>query len=364
MRSASSVAMLVGVAALASGCALVAGYDFGKYGERAGAGGDASSSTGGGESASTAGGSMSVGSTSTGTGVLTTTVLYSGPDIPSRLAVDAAAVYFTASPAMKSPDGKVLRVTKDGSSLIKLVITETDPFSLAVTATHAYWSSGDINQEVIKRAPNLGGGAVELISDVMEAVGAITAHGQQIYWTTPSSDAIWTKGPSDGFASQLITGQTNPSEILVDATGVYWLNKGTSNQSDGSVMRADLDGMNAKALATGQRFPLNMALDAGHVYWTTLDGELSGIGKDGKNLFFYVAPDPKPGNPITGIASDGTHVYYILDNKVFKVAVGSLSAEAILNDGNYPKDIAVDEGGLYVAEAGSNGPSMVLKLSK
>jgi hypothetical protein len=368
MRKVSFVATLAGVASLATGCALVAGYDFGKYGEREGegAGGGATSESSQSGSLSTSGSTSASSTTatsgsSTGSGGSAVTVLYPGPDIPSRLAVDAAAVYFTTS----SAEGKVLRVLKDGSSIFTLAAKEEGPLSIAIDATHAYWSSGPtspVPQQIIKRAPIMGG-SVETIVNVMTGVGALTVHGQQIYWTTPSSDTVWAKATGGGADVPLIVSQNNPSAIAADATGIYWVNTGTAPKSDGAVLRAALDGTNVQTLASGQKFPLNLALDAGHVYWTTLDGGLSGIGKDGKNLFPYVVSTT--GEPITAVTSDGVHVYYIVAEKVFKVPVGSLSAEVILDDDNYPSELALDATSLYVAERGSTGgSSRVIKLSK
>lgn len=367
MRKVSFVATLAGIAALATGCALVAGYDFGKYGEREGAGGGATSEAS--QSAgSTGSGSMSASSTassgsSSGTGGATMTVLYPGPDAPSRLALDASAVYFTASPAPSSPEGKVLRALKDGSSVFTLATKQQDPLSIAIDATDAYWSSGTFSQQLINRTPLLGGGQTSVFIDVMASAGDIAIQGQQIYWTTPTKGTVSFMATSGGGAPSVIAAQNNPAAIAADATGVYWLNRGTSSKSDGAVMRAALDGTNVQTLAMGQKFPLNIGLDAGHVYWTTLDGGMSGVGKDGKNLFPYVVSTTS--EPILAVASDGVHVYYIVAEKVFKVPVGALSAEVILDDDNYPGDLAVDETSLYVSEKGSTGASSrVIKLAK
>jgi hypothetical protein len=269
-------------------------------------------------------------------------------------------VYFTVSPAPSSPDGQVLRVAKDGSTNIKLAMTEKDPSSICVDDTYVYWFSGDFDHHVIKRAFKKGGGLVEVVYDTMTAVFALTVETQALYWTGPIDDTVWMKPKSGGAAVPLATGQTNPSGVAADASGVYWLNEGSAAASDGAVMRADLSGMNVQTLVSAQKFPLRIALDAGHVYWATLDGGLVGAGKDGKNLFPYVTS----GTPITGLAADGAHIYYTTNNKVFKVPVGSLSVEQIPLEGEYPGNVAVDETSLYVAVAQTAEPDMLVKLPK
>src|SRR5262249_25621575 len=152
---------------------------------------------------------------------------------------------------------------------------------------------------------NAGGGTVEVMVDMMSGIGALATFGQKLYFTAPNLDAIWVEPTSGGAPTQLITGQNAPSAIAVDGSGIYWTDLGSVSLGDGAVKRADLDGSNIQTLASNQKFPLNIAVDAGHVYWSTLDGGLSGIGKDGKNLFPYVVGSNGP--PVISIAADGAN---------------------------------------------------------
>lgn len=366
MRKVFFAAALAGLAAAHSGCALIAGYDFGKYGERAGeGGGGAAASTSSASGAGGAGSAMSsVSSTGAGQGGSPAmTVLYAGLDQPTSLAIDADAVYFTASADPFKPISKVMRVTKDGASSIKLATGEISPLSVTVDATHAYWLSGPMQDGSIKRAAKMGGASVEVLFDTMESLGGVAGEGQALYFTTVLSDSVWTLPTSGGSPAMLLTGQTTAGELAADASGIYWVNRGTASQSNGAVMRADLDGSNVKTLASGQKFPLRIALDQGNVYWATLDGAASGIDKAGKTpAFTYVFAGSGP--PVAGLAADGAHVYYSLNKDVFKVPVNSLSAEKIVSGFGNPKDLAVDATSLYVAGLNAAAEGLLIKVPK
>jgi hypothetical protein len=66
----------------------------------------------------------------------------------------------------------------------------------------------------------------------------------------------------------LATGQTLPEGIAVDGSSVYWVNSGTRDQPDGSIMKAPLAGGEPSVLASGQSGPYQIAVDGANVYWT------------------------------------------------------------------------------------------------
>jgi hypothetical protein len=185
-----------------------------------------------------------------------------------------------------------------------------------------------------------------------------------VYWTTPVTGVIWSMPVGGGSPVQLLTGQDTASDIAADADGLFWVNRGKAGQSNGVVMRANLDGSNATPLATGQNFPLRIALDQGHVYWATLDGGALGIDKAGKTPVFTYALGGTGVPPVTGIAADGEHVYYSRNKDVVRVPVNSLSADKLLTDVISPKDLVVDATSVYVAVVDSINENMVLKLAK
>ncbi len=65
----------------------------------------------------------------------------------------------------------------------------------------------------------------------------------------------------------IASAQALPQAIAVDATGVYWTNRG-----DGTVMKLPAGGAIPTTLASCQDEPMRIALDATSVYWTTYAG--------------------------------------------------------------------------------------------
>mgnify|MGYP003542404072 FL=1 len=96
----------------------------------------------------------------------------------------------------------------------------------------------------------------------------ITASAVHLYWAN-SSDGTIRRAQLDGSEQvTLVSGRPTPSDVAVDAKGIYWVEAGTPSQfTDGAVMAADLEGKKITALAQAQRDPRKVALDATHVYW-------------------------------------------------------------------------------------------------
>ena len=116
---------------------------------------------------------------------------------------------------------------------------------------------------------------------------------------------------------EIATGQINPAVIRVDGDTIYWITLGTltngncSATTDGTVMRAKVDGSQATAIATGQKCPSDLMLSGTDVYWTV---QGNGNFADGA-----VMRAPKTGTGGTAlysniiqavrIATDGTTLY-------------------------------------------------------
>lgn len=58
---------------------------------------------------------------------------------------------------------------------------------------------------------------------------------------------------------------SNPIDLAVDTTSVYWTDTGA-----GTVARVPLGGGAATTLAAGQSSPTGIALDQANVYWTNM----------------------------------------------------------------------------------------------
>jgi hypothetical protein len=70
--------------------------------------------------------------------------------------------------------------------------------------------------------------------------------------------------------------------VAIDATHVYWTNRGTNGLLDGTVARALKNGTGAEVLASSLDSPFIITLDATHAYWTSrATGSVSRVPKTG-----------------------------------------------------------------------------------
>jgi hypothetical protein len=193
------------------------------------------------------------------------------------------------------------------------------------------------------------------------------------------------------------TGVDNPTGLAVDGAHIYWANRGTvvvGNQFPpppvGSIGRANLDGSRAVSnfIPTGPvTEPNGVAVDASYVYWTDQAGfppefdpagvaitsrigraSLDGSAANGRFMNFT------GGGSLTGIAFDGTYVYWIENAcNQCSLAGGVHDTNTIgraLLDGSGPdhtfitlpgpaKSLAVDGAHVYWGNTSAVGPSTI-----
>jgi hypothetical protein len=114
----------------------------------------------------------------------------------------------------------------------------------------------------------------------------------------------------------------------MDATFVFWGNAGTSG-TNGSLMRAKLDGSQPTPLAQNQYPIYGIAVDANNVYFSTINtGTVSMVPKAGG----AITPLGANEGYVYGVAVDGKDVYWLDTGK------GALRHRSLL--ANAPETIA------------------------
>jgi len=182
----------------------------------------------------------------------------------------------------------------------------------------------------------------------------------------------------------LAVGQAEPCAILVDASFVYWANRGSGKLGGGSIMKVARDGGEPIVVADGLDTPEAMVVDSGGVSWTShgpnasgglfrtsLDGGAvfglanvdvtRGLASFGDELFWTSGPDAsvqrvssKGGSPATiasgqlgvgPLVTAGESMYWGTASEIVRKDISGLGADVIWQ-GERPVQLAATSGAI------------------
>ena len=152
------------------------------------------------------------------------------------------------------------------------------PGLLALDANNAYFTGGG----AVKSAPKSGGTTTTLVTGESNPMG-IAVDATYAYFTNQGGNTVKKVPLAGGAPITIATGQAQPYAIAVDASNVYWTTLG-SGAGNGTLMKCALSGCTTPTtLASGLQYAYGLAVDATYVYWTTLNGggEVRRVGIDG-----------------------------------------------------------------------------------
>jgi hypothetical protein len=194
----------------------------------------------------------------------TTRAVVSGLTQPIRVAVDASNVYWTSTAgagAASKTSGTVAWTRNQ---------TGGRAWGLTVDATDLYYTDPTLG-EVVRVA--IATGTATVFAPNQAGARGLFGDATSLYWTT-SSGNVMTSPKGSLNSAAIVTGQTNPQEIVVDV-GVtpevaYWANV---SQTVGSVSKANATaGSTATVIAPNQVSAQCVAVDATSVYWAVYGG--------------------------------------------------------------------------------------------
>jgi hypothetical protein len=159
------------------------------------------------------------------------TVIASSQSDAEALAVDSTSVYWT-----ESSTGTVMKVPIAGGTPTLVVSGQTGVVAIAVTGAHVYWTTSSLF--VASAGSNPTSGLFEVHASGGTPVTLASAIGESPDLKTDGTNICWPVPVT------LASGQAGPTNLTVDASGVYWINEGcpgtfaaAAREGEGAVMR-------------------------------------------------------------------------------------------------------------------------------
>ncbi|WP_437630679.1 hypothetical protein [Sorangium sp. So ce854] len=149
-------------------------------------------------------------------------VLALGPSDPTSMAVDATHIYWTAG-------DEVLKLPLDGGDPASLASGLYPVKGVAIDVDHVYWIS---SYKLVWKVPKSGGPAVNIASLLTEAQ-SVALDDDSVYmgeWGAEEVDgfAKIVKAPKAGGALTDVAQTVDGVDVVVtDAASVYWINRAT-----------------------------------------------------------------------------------------------------------------------------------------
>lgn len=193
---------------------------------------------------------------------------------------DGMVYWLTLDMQAEKPVGDVMSVAASGGALSLIAEEELMPIALAVDGWGVYWASfGDIDAIYqdgrVRMALHGGGGAVTLVEE-QSGVISVASDATHVYWATyygrgPSISRVAKQGGAAELVVQVAQTQVGgrPSAVAVDDRYVYWLDLGSEAQEygDGALRRMPKGGGDIQTIAAGQAQPSGLVLDDAGAYW-------------------------------------------------------------------------------------------------
>ena len=198
------------------------------------------------------------------------TAIVIGLDQPEGIALAGGSIFWT-----EFDSGDIFSVALNGQNKTS-VASANYPYRIVSDDRYVYWTNEGTASKTppdgsVARYDYLAKGAAETLANQQAIPRAIALELQgtsavSVYWANFAEDGeLVRKKLSGGGAEILAHGLKRPNGIAIDATDVYWTNRG-----DGTVMKLPLSAMPGDApttIASGQAAPGAIAVDDDAIYW-------------------------------------------------------------------------------------------------
>jgi hypothetical protein len=291
---------------------------------------------------------------------------------PQKLCQDNNYIYWTGYAG--SVGGSLNKVLKSGGNVINIISGLSnpsglsDPTYIAVDSSNIYWidlGTANGTSGIINKIPfSLQNWNITTLANGQSVPIGIAVDGSYVYWAEYHAGTIKRVPINGGTIETLASGLSDPSSVAVDANYVYW------TEDTGSVKKVNKSDKSVTVLASGLCSPYYIRIDSSNVYWSDgAYGPSCGVRQISKNGGTITPLALNLAGGITGIATDGTYVYYIVDvgtgtsDSIMKIPVGGGSPVLVVGNLDHPVDVVVDGTYVYWIEQG-NTTRRVAKIAK
>jgi hypothetical protein len=239
-----------------------------------------------------------------------------------------------------------------------------DNACLAVDLLNVYWANGKATPAGTVYKVPINGGTPVLVQGTLDIPHGIASDDVDVFWTSAGSGEIWKASTNGtGTPTAIVNGQKAPTDIVVTATGLVWLN------GDGSIFMSDKSGGNVNQVIAPN---MNGGTHNGHlrvggttVYWT--DTNAGGV---------FSAPVVKnaTATPLTGSANarfldiDLKDIFYSAGagatSTVDTTPLAGTTATPLLSNQAASQGVALDVLHLYWANGGSGANTGTINRAK
>jgi hypothetical protein len=243
---------------------------------------------------------------------------------PTAIAVDSTQIYWTNIGSTEavfkaSLNSPASTVTQIGTPLSTAIV---EPLGLAVGGGNVYWNSVVGDDGNLYTVPTT---ATATTTSTMIGTGAFEGVAMDptgnVYWTAFSGTIMkWTKSTNTSGTLYSI-GSGEAYGIAADATNVYW-----TDMANDAVYKVPSNGTGSlTTLASSLSSPAAIAIDTVNAYFIATNAIIS-VPLAGTSGAKTLATDTNIDTQESGIATDGTYVYWTNTVALMRVPVGGGTA--------------------------------------